>query len=221
MSSCGKILAQKCGSIAYDIFTIFISIADVLTDIIVLVNFYDEERWTFFALSLSILILAQCSYSIAFAFRFDTIDDWSLPAAFMAFCCCLPFGSFVAFCIYFASDETGCVCFKDYIKHDLGLHSDGFFKPNHNDSNFTKWVKGKLDNHLGFILEAGIEAFPQSMIKIAAIVYYQDANYISIISILLSMFSVMTKSFILSQGLEKYTFAWTWMWYVTHSFLIH
>ena len=68
------------------------------------------------------------------------------------------------------------------------------------------------------MLEALIEAFPQSLLQIIAIVYYQEANYVSIISILISMFSVMTKSLILSQGVEKYTFIWTWLCVVTDFF---
>ena len=64
------------------------------------------------------------------------------------------------------------------------------------------------------MIEAAIEAFPQSLLQIIAIVYFQEANYVSIISILISMFSVMSKSLILSQGVERYTFVWTWLWYV-------
>ena len=68
--------AERFGDIAYDMLTIFISIADVATDIWVAIDFYYEERLTFFWISVIILILAQCSYSIAFALRYDTIDEW-------------------------------------------------------------------------------------------------------------------------------------------------
>ena len=93
----------------------------------------------------------------------------------------------------------------------MGLDTELWFKPDASDSDFTKWLKTKLDKHLGFILEAAIEAPPQSLLQIIAIVYFQEANYVSIISILLSMCSVMTKSLVLSKGLEKYTFIWTWL----------
>ena len=81
-----------------------------------------------------------------------------------------------------------------------------------------KFIKEKLDKNLGFILEAAIEAFPQSLLQIVAIVYYQEANYVSIISILLSMFSVMSKSLVISQGIDKSTFIWTWLCLVTDFF---
>ena len=87
-------LAGICCSIGYDVLTIFISIADVVTDIIVLIDFYNQDRMTFFWLSLSILILAQCSYSLACGTRFNTIDTCGWSAVWLFFCC-LPFGTFV------------------------------------------------------------------------------------------------------------------------------
>lgn len=87
------LLKSSC-NLGYDILTILISIADVATDIIVLIDFYNKDRMTFFGISLSILILAQCSYSIAFMARFNTLDEWGACGSCFAFCCCLPFGTF-------------------------------------------------------------------------------------------------------------------------------
>ena len=78
--------ASNCCNVFYDIFTILLSIADVATDIIVLVDFYIKGRMTFFAISLTILILAQCAYSMAFGGRFNTLENWG-PFACCAFCC--------------------------------------------------------------------------------------------------------------------------------------
>ena len=58
----------------------------------------------------------------------------------------------------------------------------------------------KVFKHLGFLTEAMIEAFPQSILQLAAIVYYNEPNVISIISILISMCSVCGKLFLL--GME-------------------
>eukprot|EP01084_Bolivina_argentea_P246471 412479_1 len=203
-------------SISYDLLTILISIADITTDIIVLIDFWMKGRTTFFAISLVILILAQCSYSIAFALRFDTIDEWGTAKSFAAFCCMLPFGTFVAFFMYFANEEAGCL--NDFITHTLKLDGDGMFYIRNDDSKMVQWIKRKLDRHLGFLLESVIEAFPQSLLQIVAIVYYEEATYVSIISILLSMFSVMTKSLMLSQGIDIFTFIWTWLCVVTDFF---
>ena len=192
------------------------------TDIIVLIDFYEKDRMIFFGISLAILILAQCSYSIACSLRFDTVMDWDAWKAALLFCCLLPFGSFVAFFMYMASgdgDEAKFKWFKRFIDN-IGLSTDTpyLFQNDNDDSDLIKWIKTKLDKHLGFILEAAIEAFPQSLLQIIAIVYYQEANYISIISILLSMVSVMSKSLVLSQGIDRATFIWSWLCVVTDFF---
>ena len=119
--------------------------------------------------------------------------------------------------MYWGNEETGG-CFYDFLTNKLDLRVNAKFRPKDDDSAMIKFIKRKMNKHLGFVLEAAIEAFPQSLLQIVAIVIYQETNYISIISILLSMFSVMTKSLILSQGIEKYTFIWTWLCVVTDFF---
>ncbi len=58
----------------YDILTIFISIADVTTDLMVLVSFYSSNRMTFFWISFSILLVAQIGYLIVFMLSFELGD---------------------------------------------------------------------------------------------------------------------------------------------------
>ena len=209
-------VATACCNLGYDILTILISIADVTTDIIVLIDFYNKDRMVFFGISLAILILAQCAYSIAFMARYNTMNNCDECGGFTLLFCCIPFGTFVAFIMYFGSEESEFGCLSDQL--DAYFDIPSWFTVESDDSKMVKFIKKKLDRHLGFIIEAAIEAFPQSLLQIIAIVYFQEANYISIISILLSMFSVMTKSLILSQGVEKYTFIWTWLCVVTDFF---
>ena len=69
---CERIATNFC-NVSYDILTICISIADVTTDIIVAIDFYNNGRMTFFWISLTILILAQCAYAMAFGIEYLTI----------------------------------------------------------------------------------------------------------------------------------------------------
>ena len=117
-------VASKCCNVGYDLLTILISIADVTTDIIVLIDFYNKGRMTFFGISLTILILAQCSYSIAFAIKFNTVDNWKWYRTCCGLCCCLPFGTLVAFIMYFSSEETSCDCFRFFIQDCMRLDND-------------------------------------------------------------------------------------------------
>ena len=190
----------------YDIFTAIISLLDVITDLMVLVEFYVLSRMEFFYASLIILIVAQIAYCIAFWFKFESSYD-SFGGAVAAFCCLLPFAPILSFAFFFTADSNSClsVCLSDFYS---GCHCniENIEYANSNNSSgdaeleaFREWMRAKLSKHMGFIIEALVEAFPQSILQLIAIVYFNDTdNYISIISILLSMISVTTKSFILS-----------------------
>ena len=211
----------NCGNVLYDVVTIFISIADIVTDVIVLISFYTHQRWTFFVLSLIILIIAQMAYAILFIYRYNPEQKCTHKffGAVAIFFCLLPFGTIVSFLIYFTDDKDSefSKWFGRVTGYDVNntLHSHEL---NKNQSQLRKWIIKKLSRHMGFIIEAGMEALPQSLLQIIAIVYYNEANYVSIISIFLSMFSVMTKSLIFSQGIDFKTYIWTWLCIVVDFF---
>ena len=127
----------------------------VTTDIVVLIDFYQKDRMVFFGISLAILILAQCAYSIAFTLRFETLDRWDWLYAAVAFCCLLPCGSFLAFFIYLASgedsrDAADRTCMKKLLRK-LNLSGDkpSLFRIDKADGELIKWIKIKMDKHLG------------------------------------------------------------------------
>ena len=201
-------------SIIYDFITVLISIADVTTDIIVLLSFYYKDRSEFFILSLVILCIAQCTFAGAFMWRFDTLPNVahrtdSAVLAILFFFVLLPFGPIIPIIIFLADEYEW---FEDLFHKVTGFQSENNFS-NYGKSEAAKWMIEKLNKHIGFMIEAGVEAFPQSLLQICAIVYYKEANYVSIVSIFLSMISVMTKSLVFSKGIEIKTFIWTWFWY--------
>ena len=208
-------------NILYDIITILISIADISTDVIVLISFYIEGRTTLFVISLIILIMAQLCYAVAFIWRYEVFDDSNIWVIIFVFCCLLPIGWIVSFIFYFTDDEDSWCSTQFYKIKRSQWTIDCSFKNNmlhKNQSAMTRWIITKLSKHMGFIIEAGIEALPQSLLQIIAIVYYNEANYIAIVSIFLSMFSVMTKSLVFSQGIDIKTYIWTWLCIVVDFF---
>eukprot|EP01083_Nonionella_stella_P022666 62684_1 len=206
---CQGEIAKKSLEIAYDIFTVVVSLLDVITDIMVLIQFYSSGRMTFFYISLTILIVAQFAYTMAFWWKFADAGTYNEPGnALFACCCLLPLSPLLAYAFYFTSDESSplfkffehlfeCRCRIECCRSKSSNRTNDNNDPKQNA--LRKWVHDKLMKHLGFIIEALIEAFPQSILQLIAIVYYNDShNYVSIFSILLSMISVSTKSFILS-----------------------
>ena len=195
-------------NILYDIFTAIISILDVVTDILVTMDFFFKGRTEFGIASLVILGVAQVAYAIAFWFKFDSSFE-SFGGAVAAFCCLLPFSPILSFAFYFtASEDTALYqCLSSLYScrsctFPLGTASHHSSNNNGGDAELEalrEWMKEKLSKHLGFIIEAMVEAFPQSILQLSAIVYFGDTdNYLSIASILLSMLSVSSKSLILS-----------------------
>eukprot|EP01083_Nonionella_stella_P114978 340433_1 len=98
MSTSGSEDDNKCIDISYDIITILISIADITTDVIVLISFYIQGRTTFFTISLIILVIAQMAYSVLFIVRYNIFD--SVYQTTVVFLVLLPFGSIVSFLVY-------------------------------------------------------------------------------------------------------------------------
>ena len=72
-------------------------------------------------------------------------------------------------------------------------------------------VQKKLEKHIGFILESVLESFPNAILQMIAIVSYNKANSIAIVSILLSMTSVSTKALIFSKSIDSKVFLWNWL----------
>ena len=185
---------------SYDLLTILISIADVTTDVWVIYKFYIDKRETFFIIAIIIMIVAQLSYAFAFVFRFQ--PRWSSThrnteiRAIGMFCTILPLAPIMSFIFYWCeiNDKNWFIKFLDKIfdiRDELDLDADNINQPK-----ILLWIKKKARKHMGFILEAMVEAIPQSIIQLIAIVYYQDTEIINVVSICISLLSVATKTMV-------------------------
>eukprot|EP01084_Bolivina_argentea_P259958 438851_1 len=205
MVTCSDIFASRTFSITYDIFTATISVLDVITDIVIMAEFYIYGRMPFFYSSLAIIIIAQLAYCIAFWWKYA--DIYSFCNSLCIFMVTLPFAPVLSFVFYFTADPLSRLSVfleNTFRKYDLEINSGYVINTNKNSERdkklaaFREWTQSKLYKHLGFIIEALIESFPQAILQLIAIVYYNEYNAISIFSILLSMISVSSKSLILS-----------------------
>ena len=216
------------GNIAYDILTATISIADITTDIWVIVNFYIKKRLTFFWIALIVLIIAQISYAIAFVIKFVDTRKYAWTAMLQWFFFGLLFSPFMSFIFYFTSDPELPLAkiFKHYLDLEIAdkdkeWHESWATKEDiskNKSSNITEWIEKKFRKHLGFIMEAVIEAIPQSIIQMIAIVYFQETEWINIVSILISLTSVATKSMVFSYAITFDIFIFNWLSLVSDFF---
>jgi len=183
----------------YDILTQVISVLDVVTDIWVCITFRQEDRNIFFAISLSILVMALLSYSFAFVKYFD--GGWDNANAVLLFFLILPFSPILPFAFHYP-DTTESIfdCFGI-----CGANVAYQMKKSKTDtaSKFKQFFEEKIEKHMGFILESLIEAFPQAILQMAAIVIYKEPNTIAIISIFISLLSVASKSLVFMMGVSN------------------
>jgi hypothetical protein len=103
--------------------------------------------------------LAQIAYAIAFVFVF-VIDSgferkYSVWVGFAVFLTVLPFGTLVAFVIYFTTDQESWLAVTMRVVFDF--RTDHVLSTDDDDNLITQFVLEKLSKHLGFILEAAVE----------------------------------------------------------------
>eukprot|EP01084_Bolivina_argentea_P310325 536961_1 len=189
---------QSCFGKLYDILAQVISILDVTTDIIVCIEFYQNDRMIFFNISLTILCLALIAYDIAFIQQFSCESNCFKQIGL--FLTLIPISPLIPLIFYYAGyDSTkfgnlieNYYCFNIYFERQS--------TDNESASKFKQFYENKVSKHLGFILESLVEAFPQAILQMCSIVIYNETNIISILSILISLLSVASKSFVFSMG---------------------
>ena len=165
----------------YDIMAIIISLADVTTDILITYEYYMLGYKVFFGISLSIICMAQLSYCIVFALKCMHPSD---GLAGFCTCCCFPvlFSPFISLILYLFNDPNTCAsqcCKMTSCATPFNIDDDTLKFGNNQQSAFNQFLMKKLSAHVGFILEAFVEAFPQSLLQMIAIVYFNKADALS------------------------------------------
>ena len=184
----------------YDAIAATISLADLATDIMVIYGYWINSRMVFFTISIIIVILAQVTYAFWFAARYA--EHLEICSRILTFFFVLPFAPFISF-VFMGTLEDDSMCSKALKGIGLEVASWGLEQ---DCSELKMWMKKKFAKHFIFIQEAVIEAFPQSILQLIALVYYQETEFsfsdpftiINIVSILISITSISSKALIAS-----------------------
>ena len=185
-------------SIVYDLFAITIGTLDLITDILVLISYYTNGHGTLFIISLTVLIIAQISYCIGFAIKntggFSECSRNIFEITVVSLCC-LPFAPFMSFIFYLTDDKNNWLS-KFLTQNFSYIEIDSNNFASQDEAPFRQMMEKKILKHMGFILEACLEALPQSILQMYAIVYFNETNILTIGSVFLSLISVSSKSLI-------------------------
>ena len=145
------------------------------------------------------MIIAQLAYGIVFGSRFTSeegIKKHGRQRYITLFIIVLPLSPFLSFFFYWLSiPHNSLIKLLNHYEFE-DEWADGISTDN--GSYTLDWIATKLLKRVGFIMEAFLEALPQSIIQLIAIVLYQETSIVSVLSICISIVSVSTKSMVLS-----------------------
>eukprot|EP00854_Cymbomonas_tetramitiformis_P005503 gene5503-6666_t len=176
------------------------SLADIVCDILVAIEFYNNGHRTFFFLSIVIFTLAQLSYSFLFVATYGR----KLSNLFKAllFALVLPWSQLVPL---FAWVESLHFAVVDTVVTAAGLTpTEDAYCGSKADS---LWVilRRKHQRHAGFLVEALVEAIPQCVLQTVAVVLYGTNSPVNLLSITLSLAVICSKGWVLSYSLHRPT----------------
>ena len=152
-------LAQIFSEYGYDVLTATISLLDLITDICVLIQFWNDEQYGFFYTSLAILCFAQFSYSFVFTALYSEESKFLTNIAMILLF--MPLGPLMGFIMYFTSDRDTKLSKLIHKICCFRINFDSNVPINPNAPKLRQWMQKKIIKHIGFIIEACIESFPE------------------------------------------------------------
>ena len=99
-------VAQIC-DMFYDLFTLVLSVLDVVTDVLIAIQYYNDGEMVFFGLCLGIFAIASIAYTVLFLMMYaDPWKDWQIAILFFVI---LPVSPLVPIFIWITSFKFECV----------------------------------------------------------------------------------------------------------------
>lgn len=200
--------------IADDAFTIGVSIADIATDVVVLVQFQQMGYQACFIASMAIFAIAQVSYAFLFAASFAS--HRSPMARVAVFLAVLPLAQLVP---VFTWLEAMRVPRIDRLLRRLGLEPSSSQKPGKSEGD-SLWgfLQTKYQSHAGFLVEAFVEAVPQAVLQTVFAVATGQGTALNAASVGISIFTIASKGYLVSYALDNVTFLFNFLCIVADCF---
>jgi len=199
-------------SIFYDFSAAVVSIVDVTTDVLVTKEFYEQDKMFFFIFSVVIMVIAHMAFAFLFLILYST-KEWSMKQRGLLWICMIPLSQFVPMFIWIHSFDFEW--FKAMLEAlELNSEKPGLDAIKPDDDPLMIWIKQKFASHGGFIMEACVEAFPQSILQMISIVVYHEHTTLNVVSVLISMTAVASKSIMLSYNMDRKVFLFNFACFV-------
>ena len=148
------------GNKSYDLLNIIITAADIVSDTLVIYNFYQNKQMAFFWVGVAIIILAQICSAIAFWLRYVEKKKSKTSYIFLWLILAFIFSPLLGFVVFLTSSRNSWLS-RVCINHIPGLVPPFSHTGEENTKLIKTWVDAKTDKHFGFIMECIFESFPQ------------------------------------------------------------
>jgi len=201
----------------HDIFTVGSSLVDIVTDILVTIDFYHKQHYIFFWISSVIFVVAQLAYS--FLFTATWARERSNLLQTIVFFCALPFGQLIPVFAYFESYRIPII---DRLLKSLNLNptslsgdrpADGQLSDSDLEKEDSLWnyIQQKYTAHAGFLAEAFVEAVPQGILQTVAVIVLDDTTALNVFSILMSITVVASKGYLVAYSIHRPSFFFNYL----------
>jgi len=197
----------------HDAWTVISSAIDIITDVLVACSFYNKGHMTFFWLSILIFTAAQLSY--AFLFTGTWASKHSTFGKLAVFMCVLPFGQLIPIFTWLESFRIPVI---DQCLGSLSLTPTGKPKNTAEAAAETSeadslwgYIQRKYTAHAGFLAEAFVEAIPQAVLQLVAVLVVDDTSVVNIFSILMSITVVASKGYLVAYSIHRPSFVFNYL----------
>jgi len=236
----------------HDAFTVSFSLLDIMTDVLVCIEFYQNDHMVFFWASIIIFCIAQLSYAFLF------VGTWAAEhrnsSKIFIFLAVLPVGQLIPVFVWLESFRIPIIdtCLTKLQLKPTGLseqrdvalgHTDGNTDGNTDGSgrqpsqrsqpsadataplsvagdedSLWAYIQQKYTAHAGFLAEAFIEAIPQGVLQVVAIILLHDTTGLNVVSILMSISVVASKGYLVAYSIHRPSFIFNYLCIAGDSF---
>jgi len=219
-----KLSVSQQAEITLDMVSIAISLCDIISDLVLAKSYYDTGKMNFFYLSIFVLFVTQVCYTALFIGQISEHINapwlngsndglWTTVFIILA---AFPFAQLAP--LYVWAQNTYDNFNNDELNVESPMELFSLSNDPWNDHEFgkkmLKWAQKKTTAHIGFLLESVFEAFPQCIIQLSCILWYQELSYLAIFSLMISIITIASKASVVSfsnnPSVYRYNFTSIW-----------
>uniref|UniRef100_A0A7S3K1F7 Uncharacterized protein n=1 Tax=Aureoumbra lagunensis TaxID=44058 RepID=A0A7S3K1F7_9STRA len=186
-----------------DVWTVSTSILDIVTDVLVCKQFYENDYRIYFILSMTIFCAASAAYAFLFVATY-VAENRGVLTRMVVFLAALPFSQLLPIFHWLESFHIETIDkmlwkTKILVPTVALAASSGCSKV---EDQLWTMLQSAYTRHAGFMAEAIMEALPQAALQTYAAATGAATTIITVVSIILSALVIVSKGYILAYSIE-------------------